>query len=136
MMPLHRDERGIVASWLIKVILGIAVIGLVFVEGGSILFAKFSAQDAAETGANAGIEALASNPRDCQGAVDVASAKVHERDPEIRVVAEKTTCLPGGSFRMRVRKEAATIVVGRISAISDWATVEGDATADPAAPGF
>ena len=45
------------------------------------------------------------------------------------------TCLPDRRFRITVRKEASTIVVGRISPIESWAVAETTATAQPAAPG-
>ena len=45
------------------------------------------------------------------------------------------TCLPDRRFRITVRKEASTIVVGRISPIESWAVAKTTATAQPAAPG-
>jgi Flp pilus assembly protein TadG len=127
----HADQRGIVATWLIKVVLGIAIVGLAAVEGGSILFTKLGVQDAAESGATAGVEVLTRSPRDCRGAGQVAAAAVIERDSEIEPSAVAWTCFPDGRFRLTVKKEASTILVGRISAIEDWARVEGRATASP-----
>jgi hypothetical protein len=134
MNPLHRDQRGIVGSWLIKVVLGIAVVGLVFIEGGSIVFTKLQVQDTAESGASAGIGALSSNPRDCTAAGDSAIGAVHNKDPDMKVT--EYTCLPDGRFRISVQKEASTIVVGQIPAIEDWALARSTATARPAQPGF
>lgn len=131
MITLHTDERGIVVSWIIKVVLGIAIVGLAAVEGGSIMFTKLGVQDAAESGATAGVEVLTQNPRDCRGAGQVAATAVIDRDSEIEASAVKWTCFTDGRFRLTVKKEASTILIGRISAIEDWAQVEGGATASP-----
>jgi Flp pilus assembly protein TadG len=129
----HADQRGIVASWLIKVVLGIAIVGLIFVEGGSIVFTKLQVQDTAESGATAGVGYLSQNPADCNGAGEVATVAVHDKDPEVQIT--ELSCLQDGRFRVSVRKEASTIVVGKISAIERWAVAESTATARPAVPG-
>jgi Flp pilus assembly protein TadG len=131
MTTLHTDQRGMVVSWLIKVVVGIAIVGLAAVEGGSIMFTKLGVQDAAESGATAGVEVLTQNPRDCQGAGQVAATAVIDRDSEIEASAVKWTCFTDGRFRLTVKKEASTILIGRISAIEDWAQVKGRATASP-----
>jgi Flp pilus assembly protein TadG len=130
---LHADQRGIVVSFLIRVLLGIAIVGMVFVEGGSILFTKLRVQDTAESGANSGVGALSTNPGECTAAGTVAAQTVHDKDPEIEITG--FTCLPDGRFRITVQKEASTIVVKNISAIEDWALARSTATARPAAPG-
>jgi Flp pilus assembly protein TadG len=132
-IALHADQRGIVISFLIRVLLGIAIVGLVFVEGGSILFTKLSVQDSAESGANAGVGALSTSPTDCTAAGTTAVQTVHDKDPEIEITG--FTCLADGRFRITVQKEASTIVVGNISAIERWALARSTATARPAAPG-
>jgi Flp pilus assembly protein TadG len=129
----HADQRGIVASWLIKVVLGIAIVGLVFVEGGSIVFTKLQVQDTAESGANAGVGYLSQNPADCRGAGQIATVAVQDKDPQVQIT--EISCLQDGRFRMGVRKEASTILVGKISAIEDWAVAQSTATARPAVPG-
>jgi Flp pilus assembly protein TadG len=129
----HADERGIVVSWLIKVVLGIALVGLVFVEGGSIVFTKLQVQDTAESGATAGVGYLSQNPADCNGAGEVAATTVNDKDPEVQIT--EINCLQDGRFRLSVRKEASTILVGQISAIENWAVAQSTATARPAVPG-
>jgi Flp pilus assembly protein TadG len=132
-MTLSADERGIVVSWLIKVVVGIAVLGLVFVEGGSIIFTKLTVQDAAESAATAGVDYLA-RTQDCRGADEIARGAVANKDSEARLA--RSQCLSDGRFRVTVRKEATTMVVGRIPAISDWAVAVSTATAQPAAVNF
>ena len=55
-------------SFLLRVVLGIFLVGLIFVEGGSILFTELKVRDTAESGANAGVGYLSQNPGQCRGA--------------------------------------------------------------------
>lgn len=131
---LHVDERGIVLSFLIKVILGLVLVGLVFIEGGSIIFAKLRVQDTAESAATAGVDHLQRNPRDCNGARATAEVTVSDRDSEAEITEH--TCLADGRFRITVRKIAPTVVVDKISFLKKLATAESTATAAPASPGL
>jgi Flp pilus assembly protein TadG len=133
MTSLHADQRGIVVSFLLQVVLGIFLVGLIFVEGGSILFTELKVRDTAESGANAGVGYLSQHPGECQGAGQTAALAVTDKDPDMEILG--MTCLPDGRFRITVRKEASTIVVGRISPIESWAVAKTTATARPAAPG-
>jgi Flp pilus assembly protein TadG len=133
MTTLHTDQRGIVASFLVKALLGIAIAGLLFVEGGSIVFTKLKVQDTAESGATAGVGYLTSNPGECAPAGDIAVQAVLDKDPTVKVTG--FTCLPDGRFRITVQKDAATILVGKISATEKWALARSTATAKPAVPG-
>jgi hypothetical protein len=131
---LHVDERGIVLSFLIKVILGLVLVGLVFIEGGSIIFAKLRVQDTAESGATVGVGYLQTNPGNCAAAGEQATLAVHDRDSEVTVT--EFSCLADGRFRITVRKIAPTVVVDKISFLKKWATAESTATAAPASPGL
>jgi Flp pilus assembly protein TadG len=133
MTSLHADQRGIVVSFLLRVVLGIFLVGLIFVEGGSILFTELKVRDTAESGANAGVGYLSSHPSECRGAGQIAAQSVTDEDPDMEILG--MTCLPDGRFRITVRKEASTFVVGRISTIESWAVAKTAATARPAAPG-
>jgi Flp pilus assembly protein TadG len=127
MTSLHADQRGMVASFLVKVVLGIFLVGLIFVEGGSIMFTELKVRDTAESGANAGVGYLSQTPGQCQGAGQIAGQAVTDKDPDIEIMG--MTCLPDGRFRITVPKEASTVVVGRITAIDSWAMAKTTATA-------
>jgi hypothetical protein len=102
MTSLHADQRGIVATFLLKVALGIALAGLIFVEGGSILFTELKVRDTAESGANAGVGYLTEHPGECQAAGQIAAQAVADKDPDIEILG--MDCLPDGRFRITVRK--------------------------------
>ncbi|MGH2678382.1 MAG: hypothetical protein ACRDHB_08490 [Actinomycetota bacterium] len=114
-------------------VLGILLVGLIFVEGGSIMFTELKVRDTAESGANAGVGYLMQNPGECRGAGQIAAQAVTDKDPDIEVLG--MTCPSDGRFRITLRQEASTIVVGRISPIESWAVAKTTATAQPAAPG-
>jgi hypothetical protein len=130
---LHADERGIVLSFLIKVILGLVLVGLVFIEGGSIIFTKLRVQDSAESGAVRGVEYLQSSPGNCAAAGEIATITVLDRDSEAKVT--EFSCLADGRFRLTVRKTASTVVVDKIGFLKNLAKAESTATASPASPG-
>lgn len=133
-MSRINDEQGIVAFFLIKVILGIALLGLLFIEGGSIIFTRFKVQDVAETGATAGVGQLQAASNNCDVAGEVAAEAVHVKDPDVKV--KSYTCHPDGRFTITVQKRANTLVVDRIEFMEDLALARSTATASPAEPGF
>jgi hypothetical protein len=117
-----------VGSWLLKIILGIAFVGLVLLEAGSPLIARAQADDAAHEVANEGALVYG-------GSQD--PDRLQERCRE--VAADKSVELiePPGCFindnndvEARVRKEALSVVLKNWSVTEDWYNVEVSATAD------
>jgi hypothetical protein len=127
------DERGIVASFLIKVVLGLAVAGTLLIEGGSILFTKLRVQDVAESAATAGVGQL-NTLRNCNAAGDAAVFAVQDKDP--RATLKSYECHPDGRFTVVVTKQADTLYVHRIGFLKDYVTATSRVTAQPAAPNF
>jgi hypothetical protein len=129
----HDDERGIVASFLIKVVLGLALAGTLLIEGGSILFTKLRVQDVAESAATAGVGQL-NTLRSCNAAGDAAVHAVQDKDP--RATLKSYECHPDGRFTVVVSKQAETLYVHRIGFLKDFVTASSTVTAQPAAPNF
>jgi hypothetical protein len=132
---IHRDERGIVISWLVKILVALAIAGVVLLDAGSIVVNYFSVQDtanqvavavAAEVGAGASVvpnlrctRRSADGP--CKAAFEIA------RDEGVRITS--ATFDQQGVFHVEIKKTADTLVVGRIGAIESWATVTATAEA-------
>jgi Flp pilus assembly protein TadG len=127
------DERGIVASFLIKVVLGLALVGTILIEGGSILFTKLRVQDVAESAATAGVGEL-NTLRNCTAAGDAAFFTVHDKDP--RAALKSYECHSDGRFTVVVSKRANTLYVHQIGFLKDFVTATSRVTAEPAAPNF
>ncbi|MEX0991284.1 MAG: pilus assembly protein TadG-related protein [Actinomycetota bacterium] len=126
---LHRDERGINRSFLLVVIL-LAIVGVLIVDGGSILFATVQLQDAADlaaTDAASVYEDTHSQTQACQAAERV----IEGRDSEAEIVGGCSSkgskffvATATGAVSLIVRKEATTVVLGRIDAFKSWTSIE------------
>lgn len=127
----HADERGIVASFLIKVILGLVVAGTLLIEGGSILFTKLRVQDVAESAATAGASSLFQN-RDCSAAGEVAKINAGDKDPRARLRSYE--CHQNGRFTVVITKRAETLYVHLIGFLEDLTLARSQVTADPPTP--
>jgi hypothetical protein len=120
------DERGVVVSWLVRLVLGLAVAGLVLFEVGAIAVNTFTlsstandiaialSTSAAQSGAAGPDEnQLQSEGEELAKAADAKLVSI-EIDTSERVV------------HVTLRRRADTLLVQRFSAIKDW----GRATAD------
>lgn len=114
-----------VGSWLLKVILGIALAGLIVLEAGSPLIARAQADDAAHEVANEAALVYGGTP---------TAEALQQRCEE--VAADKSVELlqceinADNDVEVRVRKEALSVVLKNWSVTRDWYQVEVSATAD------
>ena len=128
-----RDERGVIVNWLVKLILGVVIGGVILYDAGSIAVNFFGLDSAADEVANVvSTEMAAANPtpadlqalqfckkrpsanRYCQ----LLQQEVKKHDAKLMKahVDEK------GVLKVRLRRTTSTLVVGRIGFIEDWAT--------------
>lgn len=129
---IHRDERGIVVSFLVKVILGFVIVGTILIEGGSILFARLRIQDVAESAATAGAAQLVQSPRNCAAAGQVALVTAHDKDPVAKLKSYE--CHPDLSFSVVMTKHADTLYVHLISLLKPLTIATASVTAEPPHP--
>lgn len=114
-----------IGGWLVKVLVGIALIGFIVVEGGSPLVARAQADDAAHEIANEASFRL----RDSftQAALDDActtEAAKHEVTVLECKVNEKQEVV------VKVQKHARSFLLDRFDATKDWYDVTASATAE------
>ena len=131
-----RDERGIVADWLVKLVIGFAIFGVIAFDAGSILVNYFTLDSGANDVAIAvsttvGSSSAASNytPAEIR---DLALAEVNSEDGGVegaKVLKEGTDIDEAGVVRIRLRRVADTLIVKRISAIAKWARATADGQA-------
>jgi hypothetical protein len=120
------DERGLIVSWLGKLVIGFALAGIVLFDGGSILVNFFTLDSKADEIA---VE-LTTN-------VVPTSLSLDTLEPRARELAKEAGAhlvdlqIEGSLVKVTLRRRADTLVVGRIGPIEDWAraTVEGQAGA-------
>jgi hypothetical protein len=131
-----RDESGLVVSWLVRVLVGLALLGVALFDAGSIVVNFFSLDSATDevalevvTRIGSGAEVIPN--RECtRRAVDPTCTAVYDvaREKGVRVVSARFD--QDGVFHVETRRTAETLIVGRIGPIEDWATATASARAD------
>lgn len=132
-----RDQRGIVASWLAKIVIGMAIFGVIAYDAGSIMVNFFTLDSAAKDLAIA----LSLDVDEQGSAADftdneifvMAQALVDDPDTGVedaRVLRNGTSVDDEGVIHVRLRRSADTLIVKRIGAIQEWAkaTSEGSSS--------
>ena len=122
------DERGVLVSWLVRLVIGLAIAGVILFEAGAIAVNTFTLSSTASDIAVALSTSAAQsggNPSDSQLEIEArdlakeAGAKVVsiELDRNARVV------------HVTLRRRADTLLIQHFDAISGWgrATAEGQA---------
>ena len=144
-MNPHRDERGVILSWLIKVLVGLAVAGVILFDAGSIMVNFFGLDSTADDLAVAISTEIGAGAREPSGVVTNKTCK--RLNPSAPESVEQEACDlahdsdaklvrlevdSAGVVHVRLRREASTILVGRIGLIDDWgtATANGQAGTD------
>lgn len=131
-----RDENGIVVAWLLRVVIGFAIVGVFVFDAGSIAINFFSLDGAADEVAVEVSTELATgadvtpNLKCGRRSTDPACRVVYEvaREKKVRIVSAHFD--QQGIFHVELERTAETLVVGHIGAISDWATASASAQAD------
>ncbi len=123
-----RDERGIIVNWLVKLLIALAVVGVMLFDAGSIA-ANFFGLDS--TANDVAIQLSEEVSRSAGGgcfktpALDASAkalAKEHEARPVEVTVEQEPACI----VRVTLRRRADTLIVGRIGPIKDWAVATAD----------
>ncbi len=132
----QKDERGIIANWLIKVVLGIAIFGVIAYDAGSILVNYFtldSASDDVAIGVSTDVGTSSNASQFTENEIyQLAKAQVEAEDGGVanaKVLRRGTNIDSEGVVHVRLRRKADTLIVSRISAIEKWAraTANGQA---------
>lgn len=125
-MRRHRDERGFIAGWLVKLVVGLAVLGIVLFDAGSIVVNYFTLDSTADEVAVAVSLGVGSGTAQNLNALIPIAEEVAQRH-DVKLVA--ATIDAEGVVHVKLRRKANTILVGRIGPLKDWAraTVEGQA---------
>lgn len=131
-----RGERGVIGVSLIRWTIILVVLGVVVIEGASILFTAIGLQNAADSAA---AEAAATwrKTQDLQAARAVAVRTLDDSEhDEARIVNLEADNTEPFELRLTVRKQASTLIVHRIGFLKDLAKVEVDAEARGAESGI
>jgi hypothetical protein len=126
-MTLHQNEQGIIADWLVKLVIGMFLFGVILFDVGAILvnfFTLDSAADDVAVAVSTDVGAGEDNQFTDQEIFKMVKEVVDSPDngvQDARVLRRGTGIDDEGTITIRLRRVANTLVVGRIGAIEDWA---------------
>ena len=123
-----RDERGVVISWLVKLLLGLAVFGVILFDAGSIIVNFFGLDSAADEIAVAVSTSVRSGeiaPND-RSSLETATKEL-AKEAKAKLVSVNVD--QDGVLHVRLKRTAKTLIVGRIGPIKKWAKATADGRA-------
>ena len=115
-----------IGGWLVKVIVGIALLGFAVVELGSPFVARAQADDAAHEVANEASFRLRDNFTQ-QSLDDACASEAAEHDVELVACTFDT---PTNEVRVTVLKHARSFLLDKFDQTKDWYEVEASAEAE------
>jgi hypothetical protein len=116
---IHRDETGMVGKIIVIWLLLVALLGVVALDAGSIIFTKFRLSDLASNGATAGATSYR-NTRDVTKACNAARDAIEGEEPDQHLgegfckINEST-----GEVVITLRKQAKTLLAGQLGFTED-----------------
>lgn len=124
MRRLRGEDGDIIISWLIRLVLTVAVLALVVFEAGAVAFAHLGADDAAGEVARAG-EVAYRAAGSLAAAQDAAEDVARSRDVDLVTFEHE-----GATLVVEVERQAQTLVLHRIPALAPVVTRVGERRAD------
>lgn len=134
-MRLRHDESGMVGKVIVIWLLLVALLGVIVLDGASIMFTKFRLDDAAGLAASAAATSFRNGSTVAAACLDARQAALDD-DAGISFPANTVKwCKVNtqtGEFTITLHKQAQTILAGRLSFTKDYARVVQKETAGPA----
>jgi uncharacterized membrane protein len=126
-----RDESGMVGKIILIWLIMVGVIGIAGIDTASIVFTKFQLSDTASNAATVAANAYSAS-HDVQIACQAARDSVRVDDAKATVPKSGCTIdAQTGEATVAVRKQANTVVAGRLSFTRDFARVVQRETRGP-----
>lgn len=138
-----RNERGVVVSWLVKILVGLAIGGVIIYDAGSIAVNFFGLDSKADEIANEVATEVATGNT---SQVDLNALKTCTKRPSANELCQmlqnkakaadaklqKVTVDLKNNLKVRLKRTADTLIVSRIGFIEDWGTTiaEGQASTE------
>lgn len=115
-----RDSGDIILGWLTRVVVSIAVVGVIAFDGLSIGVAHVSAADDANTAARSASQTWL-NQHSLDAAVQAAQATTAQHDETL--VPNSVHIANDGTVSLKVERDATTLVVRHVHALHSWLTI-------------
>lgn len=119
------DRGDIVLGWLTRVSLVLALLGVVTFDAVAVGVAAVTVQDDAATAARAASAEFSRSPS-VQGAYDAAVRAATEAHPGNGIDPASFTVARDATVRLRVHRQADSLLLLRVPWLRDWTNVEGE----------
>lgn len=126
--PSAPDRGDIILGWLTKVVVALAILGLMGFDAMSLTLARVQGEDAAQQAVRAA-SVTYSTTRDLQAAYDAAVAKAAPAGDTIDPAGFSIT--PAGAVTLSLRREASTLLVEKVGPLRKYAEVTRTVTGGP-----
>ena len=128
------NERGVVVTWLIKVVLLLVVFGSIAFDAVSIVVNYFTLDSAADDAAIAlslqiDPDQFGANDHEVFLAAQNFIASGDSNSPDAKVLVNGTHLDEQGVIHIRLRRTAKTIFVSRVEVIRKWGVATGEGQA-------
>lgn len=118
---LAEDSGSLVLGWLLRMSLGIGLMGVVAFDGLSVAVTRINAIDDASTAAAAAADVLRGQPRNLNAAYK--ASLVAARDAGASIVSDSWYVERDGSVHLTLQKQASTVVLKHIPPLQPVLTV-------------
>ena len=127
----HHGESGAVGWLIVMWLVVVSVIGVTAIDAGSIAFTKFRLADVASSASTSAANNFKSS-NNVESACQAAVASITAADASAKLANKGCVVdVPTGSVTITVRKEAKTILVGRLSFTKHFSKVTATETNGP-----
>lgn len=124
---MHRcqGDRGFVVGWFTRILLILAVAGVIGHEGISIATTHVGGQDIADAVAREGSKVLVETRGDVQRAYTAAAATAESRGATLDRL---DFAYKGGTVTVTIHKQATSLLLRHIPSTREWLDVKADST--------
>jgi uncharacterized membrane protein len=124
----HRDERGVIVNWLVRIAITTAVVGVILFDAGSIAV-NFFGLDATADDIAVKVSSVAKSTNEKIPPLELEEeARKLAKEADAKLVSFEFDPV-GHQVKLTIKREANTIIVSRVGAMEDWgkATAESEA---------
>lgn len=125
---IHADSGGIVVGWLVKLVVVLAVFGVLGIDGAAVLVAHVNGTDDANNAAAAAEQAWQNN-HNYASAVQAAEDAVTNTSESL--VSHSLVIDDSGTVHLKLRREITTTVLRHIGPLKKYTVVVIDGEATP-----
>lgn len=126
---MHSDERGLIVSWLVRLLLVFVVMGILLYDAGSMLVNYFTLGSTAnDIAIEVSTDIVVGESHFNQKAFE-DQARALAKESDARLIHFDIQA--DGTVKLKLRRKASTLVVGRISALAGWARATAEASVSP-----